>query len=188
MMNVYNTLNDNDLFAYVRQDNEQAYTELYNRYWQKLYFVAHKYLHSDADAREIVQEVFVTIWTGRKSLRIESFPAYIASMARYAVYTSLSRKKRQAEHIKSQAAQLSLPAMLTELLENKLMLEKISKLSSRLPEKCRLVFIKNKLLDQSLAQVAEDLHISPKTAEIHLTKALKIIRGKLGDVASFLLL
>ena len=82
----------------------------------------------------------------------------------------------------------TLPAALSELLENKWMLEKISALSSALPEKCRLVFIKNKLLDQSLAQVAEDLHISPKTAEIHLTKALKIIRGKLGDVASFLLL
>jgi len=188
MMKVYSTLDDNDLFACVRLDDEQAYTELYNRYWQKLYFVAHKYLHSDADAREIVQEVFVAVWTGRKSLRIESFPAYVAAMTRYAVYTSLARKKRQAEKIKAQAAQLTLPAVLSELLDNKLMLEKISKLSSRLPEKCRLVFIKNKLLDQSLAQVAEDLHISPKTAEIHLTKALKIIRGKLGDVASFLLL
>jgi RNA polymerase sigma-70 factor (ECF subfamily) len=67
------------------------------------------------------------------------------------------------------------------------MLEGISKLSSRLPEKCRLVFIRNKLLDQPLAQVAEELHISPKTAEAHLTKALKIIRGKLGETISCLL-
>ena len=51
---MYNAADDNDLFALVKHDNELAYTELYNRYWQKLYFVAHKHLRSDAEAREIV--------------------------------------------------------------------------------------------------------------------------------------
>ena len=189
MPNLYNAVNDNDLFALVKQDNEPAYTELYNRYWQKLYFVAHKHLKSDPDAREIVQEVFYTLWAKRKSLIIEFFPAYIAAMARYAVYITLARKKRQAEKISEEAMSTqTLPTALADLLENKWMLEKISVLSSALPEKCRLVFIKNKLLDQSLTQIAADLHISPGTAELHLTKALKIIRGKLGDAASFLLL
>jgi RNA polymerase sigma-70 factor (ECF subfamily) len=184
---VYSTLDDNDLFAYVRNDDELAYTELYDRYWQKLYFLAHKHLKSDADAREIVQEVFFVLWAERKSLSIASFPAYVAAMTRYAVYASIARKKRQIEKLKEEARSQTLSAVLSELLENKMLLEKISKLSSRLPEKCRLVFIKNKLLDQPLAQVAEDLHISPKTAEAHLTKALKIIRGKLGEAISCLL-
>ncbi len=179
---------DNDLFALVKKDNELAYTELYNRYWQKLYFVAHKHLKSDPEAREIVQEVFFTIWAKRQSLVIESFPAYIAAMARYAVYVTLARNKRQAEKITEEAIhKQTLPTALSELLENKWMLEKISALSSALPEKCRLVFIKNKLFDQSLTQVAADLDISTKTAESHLTKALKIIRDKLGDAALFLM-
>jgi RNA polymerase sigma factor (sigma-70 family) len=186
---LYNTADDNDLFAQVKLDNEQAYTELYNRYWQKLYFVAHKHLKSDADAREIVQEVFFTIWAKRASLIIESFPAYVAAMTRYAVYVSLARQKRQAEKISEETInKQTLTAALADLLENKWMLEKITALSSALPEKCRLVFIKNKLLDQSLSQVAEDLDISQKTAEAHLTKALKIIRDKLGDAAIFLML
>lgn len=186
---MYNAADDNDLFALVKQDNELAYTELYNRYWQKLYFVAHKHLKSDPEAREIVQEVFFTLWAKRQSLVIESFPAYVAAMARYAVYVSLAGKKRQAENINEETVnKQTLTAALSDLLENKFMLEKISALSSALPEKCRLVFIKNKLLDQSLAQVAADLDISQKTAEAHLTKALKIIRDKLGDAAIFLML
>jgi RNA polymerase sigma factor (sigma-70 family) len=186
---LYNTFDDNNLFALVKQDNELAYTELYNRYWQRLYFVAHKHLKSDPEAREIVQEVFFTIWAKRRSLIIESFPAYVAAMARYAVYVSLARKKRQAEKISEEAIhKQTLAAGLADLLENKWMLEKISALSAALPEKCRLVFIKNKLLDQPLSQVAADLDISPKTAESHLTKALKIIRDKLGDAAVFLML
>jgi RNA polymerase sigma-19 factor, ECF subfamily len=186
---LYNVADDNELFALVKQDNELAYTELYNRYWQKLYFVGHKHLKSDPEAREIVQEVFFTIWAKRKSLVIESFAAYVAAMARYAVYVTLARKKRQVENMSEDTiTNQTLPAALTDLLENKWMLEKISALSSALPEKCRLVFIKNKLLDQTLTQVAADLHISPKTAESHLTKALKIIRDKLGDAALFLML
>ena len=186
---MYNVVDDNDLFALVKQDNELAYTELYNRYWQKLYFVAHKHLKSDPDAREIVQEVFFTIWAKRRSLDIEFFSAYVAAMARYAVYVTLARKKRQAEKISEDTiSNQTLTEAFTDLLENKWMLEKISALSSILPEKCRLVFIKNKLLDQSLAQVAADLDISTKTAESHLTKALKIIRDKLGDAALFLML
>lgn len=183
------TAGDNDLFALVKKDNELAYTELYNRYWQKLYFIAHKHLKSDPEAREIVQEVFFTIWAKRKSLVIESFAAYIAAMARYAVYVILAQKKRQAEKITGEMIHKQpVSAALPDLLENKWMLERISVLSSALPEKCRLVFIKNKLLDQSLTQVAADLDISTKTAESHLTKALKIIRDKLGDAALFLML
>jgi RNA polymerase sigma factor (sigma-70 family) len=155
----------------------------------KAYFVAHKHLKSDPEAREIVQEVFFTIWAKRRSLVIESFPAYVAAMARYAVYVTLARKKRQTEKISEEEIhKQTLPATLADLLENKWMLEKISALSAALPQKCRLVFIKNKLLDQSLTQVAADLNISPKTAEAHLSKALKIIRDKLGDAAAFLML
>lgn len=188
MLVLYNVVNDNDLFALVKQDNELAYTELYNRYWQKLYFLAHKHLKSDAEAREIVQEVFFTIWAKRQSLIIECFSAYVAAMARYAMYVTLARKKKQTEKISEEAISKQSPVAFADLLENKWMLEKISALSSALPEKCRLVFIKNKLLDQSLSQVAADLDISQKTAESHLTKALKIIRDKLGDAAIFLLL
>lgn len=186
---MYNTVDDNILFALVKQDNEPAYTELYNRYWQRLYFVAHKHLKSDPEAREIVQEVFFTIWAKRRTLVIQSFSAYVAAMARYAVYVSLARKKRQTEKIGEEAIhKQTLAAGLADLLENKWMLEKISALSAALPEKCRLVFIKNKLLDQPLSQVAVDLDISLKTAESHLTKALKTIRNKLGNAAIFLIL
>ena len=68
-------------------------------------------------------------------------------------------------------------------------MEIILKLSNKLPEKCRLVFQYNKLQDQSLADVAEQLNISQKTAEGHLTKALRVIRSNFGDAQSeFLIL
>lgn len=50
-----------------------------------------------------------------------------------------------------------------------------------------LCSIPYKLQDQSLADVAAQLNISQKTAEAHLTKALRIIRSNVGDVLNFLI-
>jgi len=65
------------------------------------------------------------------------------------------------------------------------MLEIVDKLSGELPEKCRIVFRATKLYDQSLNDVAKQLNISQKTAEAHLTKALRIIRINLGKAFHF---
>lgn len=73
-------------------------------------------------------------------------------------------------------------------IENRMLLEFITNLTNRLPEKCRLVFQYNKLQDRSLPDICEELNISPKTAEAHLTKALKIVRASLSNVVAFLLL
>jgi DNA-directed RNA polymerase specialized sigma24 family protein len=47
-----------------------------------------------------------------------------------------------------------------------------------------MVFINNKLLDQPIQQIAEQMNISTRTAEAHLSKALKIMRGQLGNLSS----
>ncbi len=106
-------------------------------------------------------------------------------MARYSVYRALSKEKstRRQEDIVGrlglQTAEIN--------IDDKMLLEIITELSNKLPEKCRLVFQYNKLQDRSLADVAEQLNISQKTAEGHLTKALKVIRTNLGDMMTFFL-
>jgi RNA polymerase sigma-70 factor (ECF subfamily) len=48
-----------------------------------------------------------------------------------------------------------------------------------LPERCRAVFELSRLEGLSITEVAKRLHISPKTAENQLTKALRILRRAL---------
>jgi RNA polymerase sigma-70 factor (ECF subfamily) len=96
-MAIYESFDDFYLFDLIKRGNEQAFTELYNRYWQKLYFLAHKHLKSSPVSEEIVQEVFLTIWKKRESLLIDSVQVYLAAMTRYAVYANMSRQKKQSE-------------------------------------------------------------------------------------------
>ncbi len=186
-MNLYQSYSDSELTTLLHQGSEASFTEIYNRYWQKLYWLAHKNLRNYAAAEEVVQDVFLAIWEKRATISIQSLPVYLAAMTRYAVYRNISKQRKHEEtdintlkvepHTEKEA----------EAAEHRLLLEIIENLTNELPEKCRLVFIHNKLLDQPLKQVAEELGISEKTAEAHLTKALKTMRRRLGDAMSVLL-
>lgn len=182
-MSIHNQIKDEDLILMLRNGNETAFTKIYNRYWDKLYYTAHKLLKDTDAAEEIVQEVFLTLWQKRDCLNIQSIPQYLAAMTRYAVFRHLAKQKKYRE--KESMTALTGEAALTELnVDDKILLQMIAQLSNKLPEKCRLVFQYNKLQDQSLVDVAAQLNITQKTAEAHLTKALRMIRANVGDALS----
>lgn len=165
--NLVNLLNDNC---------EKAFASIYDKYWDKLYYLAYQKVRSQHIAEEIVQEVFLTLWKKRGKLSINSLSNYLAAMVRYAVYRHLMTEKniknRESIFFSSQKESVTFD----KRIDDKLILEKLLELSNELPEKCRLVFQYNKLQDQPIADIAKHLNISPKTAEAHLTKALKSIR------------
>jgi len=175
-------LGDQELLLLMQQDYTPAFRELYTRYWNKLYFVAHKRLKSAPTAEEIVQDIFLILWQRRKDLVIDSLPEYLAAMARHAVYRSLAREKKMEACVNALRTRLERTPATEWVMDHRLILEAVKKLTVKLPDKCRLVFIYNKIEDNALPDVAQKLGISIKTAEAHLTKALKIIRTNRSDL------
>lgn len=185
-MSTIHLLNDDELTQLLRDGDELAFTEIYNRYWKKLYYIAHKILKDTEPAEEIVQDVFLMLWRKKETLNVESLAPYLAAMTRYAVYRYIAKEKNTKS--RENIIGLITAATTSEInVDHKILLEIITKLSNKLPEKCRLVFQYNKLQDQSLSDVAEQLNISQKTAEGHLTKALRMIRANLGNAMTFFL-
>jgi RNA polymerase sigma factor (sigma-70 family) len=182
------TYTDDALVALLKDGDQLIFTEIYNRYWDKLFYVAYGHLKSSAEAEEIVQQVFLTLWNKKAQLDIQSLSVYLAAMTRYAVYKQLAKEKKKQLAESKVSYKENAGVGMEDSIDNKAVLELIKKLSHELPQKCRLVFIHNKLLDLPLEEVARNMNISIKTAEAHLTKALKIVRSKLGNSLSLLLL
>ncbi len=181
--------NEKELLKQLAQGNESAFTTIYRSYWKPLYFLAHRHLRSAEAAEEIVQEVFLMLWKKRAELSIHSPALYLAAMTRYAVYRHITREKKHPILPASQEASTQFGSEESiNTIDHKLLFDMVAKLSDRLPEKCRMVFISNKLLDQPIQEIAEQMNISTRTAEAHLSKALKIMRSHLGNASSLLLL
>jgi RNA polymerase sigma-70 factor (family 1) len=188
MTTLLSSLSDDQLAAALREGEERVFDEIYVRYWDKLYYTAHRMVKSAAVAEEITQDTFMLFWLKRDTLQIQSLGPYLAAMLRYEVYRHLAKSK-QAQHVEQSIRhELASSVSMDQEIENRLLLEIITNLTNRLPEKCRLVFQYNKLQDRSLPDICEELNISPKTAEAHLTKALKIVRASLNNVMALLLL
>ncbi|MCF2506935.1 sigma-70 family RNA polymerase sigma factor [Dyadobacter sp. CY107] len=186
-MTHFQHLSDDELAALMKEGEEGAFDEIYNRHWDKLFYAAHRMVKSAEVAEEITQDTFMLFWMKRETLEIQSLKPYLAAMLRYEVYRYLARSKQEQELELSIKQQAVTSVSMDQEIENKLLLEIITNLTNRLPEKCRLVFQYNKLQDRSLPDICEELNISPKTAEAHLTKALKMVRSNLSGVAHLLL-
>ncbi|WP_162303867.1 MULTISPECIES: RNA polymerase sigma factor [Chitinophagaceae] len=174
--------NDNEryLLQGLKAGDEAAFAAIYRQYWQQLFFVALKRLQSADDAKEIVQEVFLTLWQKREGLEIHSLPLYLSAMTRYAVYRATANKQRA----QALAAKVAAPKEIAAIdLDNRQLLEILHRLSNELPEKHRLVFVHHKMLDRPLEEVAGMLGVSVRTAEGYSAKVMDFMRRRRKQLA-----
>lgn len=67
---MYDTAADADLIRYARRGDRGAFSALFARHSRAVYLYAWSMLRTDADAEDLVQEVFVTGWRKLKTIRI----------------------------------------------------------------------------------------------------------------------
>ena len=186
-MSTYQNISDQELLCLLRADSETAFNELYERYWSGIFLVARNRLSNDDDAEEIVQDIFCNLWRKRSSFVLEkSFKAYFSVAVKYEVINRSVRKRREnsfIERFSKENTEEDL-SMLETLSFNELE-ERLYKSITLLPERCQLVFKLRFEKEYSQREIANELHISEKTVEAHLSKARKHIRASLGSIFPF---
>lgn len=176
---------DAQLVALLHEGDESAYTEIYNRYWEKLYHTAHKKLQSAPDAEEMVQQIFLVLWMRRQQLKIIHLSVYLSAMLRYAVYKHFAQQ--QPIFVSTESA-IGEPATAAFDLENKFFLRLLENVAKELPENQRIVFLQHKLLDKPLDEIAAQLGVSVRTAEGYVAKVMNIMRHKRESLSVIILL
>lgn len=77
---------DADLIAQLRLGDENAFTEIYRRYWEVLLNTAYQRLRSKEDAEEVVQEIFVNLYFRRNEIDPKStLEAYLKTALKFKV-------------------------------------------------------------------------------------------------------
>jgi len=182
----FKNFSDSDLIDSLKTGNEDAITEIYRRYWRKLLAIAFNHTKDKVAAEEIVQEVLIKLWDKREQLQINSLPNYLATATKFSVLTAIHRQKRRSD-IAASAYGKTLHDFDDEKIYARFLQEYINGVVEKLPEKCKLVFKYSREEGRSISQISDEMNIAEKTAEAHLTKALKAIRVSLRNVGMFYL-
>lgn len=175
-MKNYQRYEDSELLQLLCQNDKCAFTELYNRFWKKLFAIAYSRISDVQDAEDVVHDVMASLWVNRQKVEIDLLENYLATATKYAVLTRIKKKQREFEYQKNLELPVVRELQVETSLHFKKVLEVIKSEVEHLPERCRLIFKYSREQGKPVKQIAKELNISPKTVENQLNKALKQLR------------
>jgi RNA polymerase sigma-70 factor (family 1) len=130
-------------------------------------------------AEDLVQDVFLQLWEIRDKVKSETVRSFLFTIARNCFFKNIRQKKYDLKFKSTYLEQVEneSPQYILELKEFD---EKLQKTIAGLPEKCRIVFLMNRIDDMTYAQIADSLQVSVKAIEKQMSKALSILRNEIG--------
>lgn len=178
----HSSYSDEDLLEAIRHDDEEAFAEIFSRYWDRVYHMTYPKVRSEAVTQEIVQDLFVTIWEKRRSLAIKNLESYFYASVRNRalnyIESQLVRRRYWIYCRRYLPTTVESTANTVELNE----LEEMVKVGiSNLPEKSQLIFKLSRLEGRTISEIADALNLSEKAIQYHLTQSLKKLRVHLKD-------
>jgi RNA polymerase sigma-70 factor (family 1) len=178
----YHSLDESIILASLREGDMEAFKHIYDTYWPKLYGYVYNRLKSKEAAEEIIQEVFFTLWRKHKALEVtHSLSAYLFTAVKYQLLNYIKAASIRQNYTQHFLRSEKITDNSNEEQVNANDLKKtMDKAVAMLPEKCQQVFRMSRHEQLSIRDIADALHISHKTVENHLTKALRQLRTILG--------
>ena len=175
----------------LREGDEKGINALFSLYFAPLCQVALRIVHNLDTAKDIVQDVFVKLWTHRMQLQIKT--SLMGYLKQSVVNASIDHQRLAYEQRKvsldhpatagpeplsagSEAADIVVEGKEVALL--------VDQAIARLPPRCRLVFTLSRHHGLTYKQIAAQLDISTKTVENQMTKALQTLRALLAPLLS----
>ena len=173
-------LGDEQLVLLLNEGQRSAFEVIYQRYWYKLYCIAHNQTGVHEEAEELVQDVFLSLWKRRAEVVIRHLDLYLTLAIKNQVYdyikSQISYRKYQEYLIFQEICHQNGTDEIVNFLD---LSNAIEKALSRLPEKSSEVFRRSRFENQSIKEIAQELNLSEKAVEYHITKSLKFLRENL---------
>lgn len=176
--------------------SEINFNSIYTTYYRKAFLFTLSYVHNDLVAEDIVSEAIIYLWELSKKQEIPSVEAVLITYIRSKslnylkhlqiqenVFQNLSDKGQRELNIRISTLEACDPQ---EIMSEELR-SKVKALLDSMPKKTRLAFIWDRLDGKSHKEIADELDISVKGVEYHISKAVKILRDNLKDYAPFLI-
>ena len=178
------TIEERELLQELQEGNAIAFQKLYNNYFALLYLHATRKLQDREAARDIVHDLFTSIWQNRYTLSIHGeISAYLYSAIRYRVIDYMAKEQSRTSYL------ASLPPVTAHhtgdtdhSLREKLLREQIENVLHKLSPRVREVFELSRKHYLSHKDIAKRLNLSEHSVRSYMKEALRLLRSKLGSL------
>ena len=158
--------------------NEKAFRGLYDKYRPDVYAYSLSLLKSSANAKEVVQEVFLKIWINRNTINPDlSFKSFVFTITRILSFNFL-KKAANDKNLRDEIFNKS--KISYNPIENKILEEEYEQMRrmaiDRLSPKRKLIFTMSREEEKSYQEISSELHISLNTVKNHMSKSLDSLR------------
>ena len=160
--------------------NKDKFKERFDVYYPMLCRIAFGYIPDTHECEDIVQECFIAVWNnGKHELEEKEFLAYMVRAVKNNCISFLRKQNFNVVSLDDNQSTI-VPSEITDEEDEGITTdEKLNKILSVLPPKCKEVFLLSKLHGLKYQEIAVKLDISVKTVENQMGKALKLIREQL---------
>ncbi len=173
-----------------------SFNNLFNEYHEPFIRFALSYVKEKHIAEDYVMEAFIAFWENREQLLSNTRPqAYILTIIKNKCLNHLQHVlvRQRAEKELSDHAEWVLSTRINALqacdpdfIFSDEIHQIIESTLNKLPEKTRQIFLLNRYQGLSYKDIAEQMDLSVKTIEFHISKALSKLRFSLKDYILFL--
>ncbi len=184
--------NGKHLTAGLRRGKEEAFAYVFRRYYSPLLNYAGRILKDVEAANDVVQECFCRLYERRRELRKElQVRPYLYKSVYNACMDAIKHQKVESNYINQELLDFYFSKVVETPEAEQALLDEdlkgaIQDAINKLPERCREIFVLSKVDGLSNKQIAEQLNISMKTVESHMTTAFVRLRKELGWLLCFI--
>jgi RNA polymerase sigma-70 factor (family 1) len=189
--NDYDLHTDQVLLQQLSQNDQAAFTAIYERYWKLLFREAMNVLRSQKEAEDCVQELFVSLWNRRQTLSVTTLRTYLQTAIRYQCIDRIEKNMIRGGYLEDfttyMEANQTMPSIEEELYARELAAS-IDQVMDKMPGKMREVFRLSRQEHLTHREIANRLQISEETVKKQIYLALKILKSNLGNTSLAMLI
>lgn len=170
---------ENDFLLRINKKKEEAFHDLFIRFHSYLVLFAVRRVGQTDIAEDIVQDVFINVWGGKKTFNsYQGLKAYLYKLVQNACINFLKHKEVEEKYASYARLQEDCEEEDYNLMQEEVYRE-LYAVVRELPEKCRKVFELH-LEGMKNDEIADKLGISVLTVKSHKQNAIQFLKGKIG--------
>ena len=167
-----------------------SFNEIYTSYYKKSFFFAKSYVHDDLAAEDIASDSLIKLWEKLKTEKIDYIEPLLLTILKNKALDYLKHEEVKRTAFESMAdwqqQELSIRISTLESCDpNEIFSDEVESIIREtlksLSDQTRQAFLLSRFENKSNKEIAEQMGISVKGVEYHISKALKALRITLKD-------